>query len=144
MRASKVTGMQSRMAVSIAAIVPSICCAGRSRRQCDSVPSGTGHMLDDRSTAVWWLQTPHWHADLRIPAGRPDFGAVRSLHDCSEAQLRWLLTQEGFAGLTVVDGVAEAGIARCRWLRRIDHAESRVADVGGLRFDAEGRLEENP
>ncbi|MDP4301870.1 hypothetical protein [Leptothrix discophora] len=114
------------------------CLQGLWRRTRLRVPSGTGSTLDDRSTAVWWLQTPHWHADLRVPAGRPDFGGVGSLQDCSESQLRWLLTQEGFAGLTVVDGVADDRVASCRWLRRIDHAESRIADVGGLRFDAGG------
>ena len=102
------------------------------------VPAGSGAVLDDRRTQVWWLQTPHWHADLRVPADRPSFDGVGSLADCSTAQLRWLLTQEGFAGITRVEGVADDTVAACRWHRLIDHAESRVADVGGLRFDADG------
>ncbi len=102
------------------------------------VPAVTGATLDDRSTQVWWLQTPHWHADLRVPAGRPDYTGVSSLADCSVPQLRWLLTQEGFAGITRVEGVDADTVAACRWHRLIDHAESRVADVGGLRFDADG------
>ncbi len=102
------------------------------------VPAGSGATLDDRHTAVWWLQTPHWHADLRVPAGRPDFSGVASLADCSTAQLRWLLTQEGFAGITSVQGHEGDTVAACRWQRVIDHAESLSADVGGLRFDADG------
>ncbi|RZS54914.1 hypothetical protein [Sphaerotilus mobilis] len=102
------------------------------------VPARTGATLDDRSTAVWWLQTPHWHADLRVPAARPDYSGVASLADCSTPQLRWLLTQEGFAGLTHVEGVDGDTVASCRWQRLIDHAESRIADVGALRFDADG------
>lgn len=102
------------------------------------VPAVSGATLDDRSTQVWWLQTPHWHADLRVPAGRPDFGGVNSLADCSVPQLRWLLTQEGFAGVTRVEGFDGDTVAACRWHRLIDHAESRLADVGGLRFDADG------
>jgi hypothetical protein len=88
--------------------------------------------LHDSSTAVFWLQTPHWHGDIRIPADRPGFAGVRSLAECSGPQLRWLLTQQGFAGLTTVDGDT------CRWHRRLDHAESLTPDVGRLAFDARG------
>jgi hypothetical protein len=58
---------------------------------------------DDTTTTVFWLQAARWHADIRIPAGRPDFSGVHSLDECSNAQLEWLATQQGFAGVTTVD-----------------------------------------
>lgn len=88
--------------------------------------------VHDTATAVFWLQTPHWHGDIRIPADRPGFAGVRCLAECSGPQLRWLLTQQGFAGITTVDGDT------CRWHRRLDHAESLTPDVGRLVFDARG------
>lgn len=93
-------------------------------------------LLDDRATLVYWLQTAHWHADIRIPAQRPSFAGVRSLGDCDDAQLRWLLTQQGFAGVTTVDSTPQGDL--CRWHRVIDHAESLDADEGRLVFDATG------
>ena len=30
-----------------------------------------GRHIEDRTTRVIWLQTAHWHADLRVPAGAP-------------------------------------------------------------------------
>lgn len=102
------------------------------RRELLRVPAQSGVRRLDTRTRVYWLQTPHWHADLRIPADRPDFAGVQALADCDEPQLRWLLGQEGFAGLTRV----EASI--CRWRRLIDHAESLEPDIGRLEFDAGG------
>ena len=92
-------------------------------------------LLRDTSTRVYWLQTPLWHADIRVPAQRPDFSGVASLAECSEAQLRWLLGQQGFAGVTTVEGDI------CRWHRRIDLAASLSADIGRLVFDDEGLQE---
>ena len=94
-----------------------------------------GGALRDTTTRVYWLQTPVWHADLRVPADRPDFQGIGSLADCSEAQLRWLLSQQGFAGVTTVDGDI------CRWHRRIDLAASLNPDIGRLVFDGEGLQE---
>lgn len=83
----------------------------------------------DTTSTVFWLQTAHWHADLRIPAGRPDFTGVRGLAACTSEQLAWLARQQGFAGLTeVTQEVKEAqatpaGIApreRCAWHRLTD------------------------
>ncbi len=86
----------------------------------------------DTRSRVWWLQTPRWHADLRIPPGRPDFSRVDQLADCSDAQLAWLATQEGFCGLTQVDG------DHCIWHRQVDFqpASSR-RDIGRMAFDGE-------
>ena len=49
--------------------------------------------------------------DIRIPAGRPDFSGVQRLEDCSDAQLAWLATQQGFAGVTTVDEVVRATVS---------------------------------
>lgn len=88
--------------------------------------------LRDTCSQVWWLQTPRWHADLRIPPGRPDFSGVDQLADCSDAQLAWLATQEGFCGLTQVNG------DHCIWHRQADfQPASGRRDIGRMAFDGE-------
>ncbi|MEY8879370.1 MAG: hypothetical protein AB9M60_22865 [Leptothrix sp. (in: b-proteobacteria)] len=119
-------------------------CQGLWRRTLLAVPSaardGSGDGLRDTTTCVHWLQTPLWHGDLRVPANRPDFSGIHALADCSDAQLRWLLTQQGFAGVTRVGDEVVQGVPRsvCRWQRRIDLAESEVPDIGWLGLDATG------
>ncbi len=91
----------------------------------------TPTLLDTRSQ-VWWLQTPRWHADLRIPADRPDFSGVNSLAHCDDARLAWLATQQGFCGVTQVDG------DRCIWHRQMDfQPASGNRDIGRMAFDGE-------
>jgi hypothetical protein len=81
---------------------------------------------------VWWLQTPRWHADLRIPAGRPDFSGIAGLAECSDTQLAWLATQQGFCGVTQVDG------ERCTWHRQTDFQPANGSrDIGRMAFDGE-------
>lgn len=88
--------------------------------------------LRDTRSQVWWLQTTRWHADLRIPPGRPDFSGVHKLADCSDAQLAWLATQEGFCGFTQVNG------NQCIWHRQIDfQPASGRRDIGRMAFDGE-------
>jgi hypothetical protein len=89
----------------------------------------------DLDSLVYWLQTERWHADIRIPTGRPNFGGVNSLEQCAAAQLAWLLQQEGFAGVTVVEGDL------CEWHRRMDYRCDSHRDIGHLRFSG-GLLEE--
>jgi hypothetical protein len=91
----------------------------------------TAELRDERSH-VFWLQTPLWHADLRIPAGRPDFSGVRRLADCDDTQLAWLACQQGFCGVTQVDGDT------CTWHRQMDFqpADGR-RDIGRMVFDGE-------
>lgn len=96
----------------------------------------TGDSLDTRST-VYWLQTGSWHADIRIPADRPDFTGTRSLADCSGAQLQWLARQQGFAGITVVAG------DQCIWERVIDfQPPSGRRDIGRMVFVHPDKLQE--
>jgi hypothetical protein len=84
-------------------------------------------IYDDR-TLVLWMQTARWHADLRIPADRPDCTDCTSLADCSRAQLLCLLQQEGFAGMTVVTGT------RCEWKRQFDYHPKGQRDCGSMAF----------
>jgi len=91
----------------------------------------TAELRDERSH-VFWLQTPHWHADLRIPAGRPDFSGVSCLAECNESQLAWLARQQGFCGVTQVDG------DRCTWHRQMDFQPANGSrDIGRMVFDGE-------
>lgn len=90
----------------------------------------------DTASRVLWLQTAHWHADLRIPSGRPDFSGVAALAECDDAQLTWLATQQGFCGLTQVDG------DRCTWHRLTDFQPANGSrDVGRMAFDGERLIE---
>ena len=82
------------------------------------------------------LQTPRWHADLRIPAGRPDFAGVTSLAECDDAQLAWLATQQGFCGVTQVVG------ERCTWHRQMDiQPADGSRDTGRMIIDGERMTE---
>ncbi|WP_286730893.1 hypothetical protein [Thiomonas sp. 13-64-67] len=84
-------------------------------------------VYDDR-TLVLWMQTARWHADLRIPADRPDCASCGSLADCSRTQLLCLLRQEGFAGITVVSGTS------CEWRRLMDYHPKGLRDRGEMAF----------
>lgn len=89
--------------------------------------------LRDTSTTVFWLQTERWHADIRLPAGRPDFSGVRQLADCSAEQLDWLRHQQGFAGVTEVDTSVAPEV--CRWHRVVDFQPPlETADAGTMEF----------
>lgn len=92
--------------------------------------------LRDTTSTVYWLQTERWHADIRIPAGRPSFEGVTSLAQCSPAQRRFLATQQGFHGLTEVDASGQPDI--CRWHRLADfQPPASTPDAGALRLDGE-------
>lgn len=92
--------------------------------------------LRDTASTVYWLQTEHWHADIRIPAGRPSFDGVTSLAQCSQVQRLFLARQQGFHGLTEVDTGARPDI--CRWHRLADfQPPASSPDAGALRPDGE-------
>lgn len=96
--------------------------------------------LRDTSTTVFWLQAERWHADIRLPPGRPDFSGVRQLADCSAQQLAWLQQQQGFAGVTEVDTSVAPEI--CRWHRVVDfQPPSATADAGTMEFEPEVLIE---
>lgn len=73
--------------------------------------------LRDTTTQVYWLQTAHLFADLRIPQPAP-------------TQPAELAAQAGFAGVTAIDG------ERCQWHRAIDfQPPSGRDDIGRMRFE---------
>ena len=97
--------------------------------------------LSDLTTAVLWLQGARWHADLRIPAGRPDFNGVACLADCTANQCDWLASQQGFAGITTV--AAALGRETCTWHRVVDFLPPvSFPDAGFMEFE-QGRLVES-
>lgn len=61
-------------------------------------------MPEDRTTWVSWLQGPSLYADLRQPAGKPDFSGVRCLRDLEIEQIRWMAGQMAFAGTFQCEG----------------------------------------
>ena len=90
--------------------------------------------LRDTTSTVYWLQTERWHADLRIPAGRPSFEGVTSLAQCSPPQRRFLAKQQGFYGITEVDTSGPQDI--CRWHRLADfQPPASRPDAGALRLE---------
>lgn len=106
------------------------------RRTCYSEPRKDGAPLEDRDTQVYWLQSAHWHADIRIPAGGPDFSGVASLADCDRERLIWLAGLTAFAGLTRVEG------RFCTWHRLVDMRPGLDKDIGVMHFDTATELEE--
>ena len=82
----------------------------------------------DNTTLVLWMQTAQWHTDLRIPADRPACQGRTSLHECSRDELFGLLRQEGFAGITHVQGNT------CEWMRQLDYRATGRRDLGRMAF----------
>jgi hypothetical protein len=94
--------------------------------------------VDDMTSQVYWLQTQSWHADIRVPAGRPTCAGTSSLDRLERHALLGLARQQGFAGITVVDGDI------CRWLRRYDFQPPTGAnDVGRMVFATPDRVFEH-
>ncbi len=88
--------------------------------------------VHDTTSTVLWMQASRWHADIRIPEGRPDFSGVQSLAACDDNQLRWLATQQGFAGVTTFD---RQTTETC-WLRQVDfQPPSAIPDAGHASFE---------
>lgn len=89
---------------------------------------------EDTTSQVYWLQTPRWHADIRIPEGRPACAGRTALDGLTRDELLGLATQQGFAGVTEVQGDL------CRWHRRADYQPpSDFNDVGRMVFETPDR-----
>jgi hypothetical protein len=90
----------------------------------------------DTTSDVHWLQGLHAFADLRRPAGVPEFADKRardalSLEDCAA-----LARQQGFAGTFEFDG------RHFEWRRRIDfQPKTGQADAGSLEWQQEVLVE---
>lgn len=89
---------------------------------------GPGSLTNDMPTHVYWLQTPLWHADLRVPLERPDFSGISSLEACDDNRLRFIAGQEAFCGITRVEG------AICTWSRLHDLKPGSMLDVARMEF----------
>lgn len=93
---------------------------------------------DDTTTMVFWLQTPSWHADIRVSPACPAVAGARSLEDLPRSALLALATQQGFAGVTTAEGDI------CRWHRRVDfQPPSGFSDVGRIVFETPERMLEH-
>ena len=99
--------------------------------------------IKDASSLVLWMQSQHYHIDIRVPAICADFKAATSLQDYSEAELLLLASQQGFAGLTHVTPCTAQSSEVCQWVREIDYqtpTDSR--DIGKMVFtDADTVIE---
>jgi hypothetical protein len=85
----------------------------------------------DTTTFVRWLQTAHWHADLRVPVAARE-GA---------ASPERLALQQGFCGVTTVTPDADGEV--CQWHRGVDfQPPRRHPDAGRMRFDGPDRVVE--
>ncbi len=91
--------------------------------------------IEDTTTQVFWMQTPSWHADIRVPVSRPAASAQTGLNAMSRSDLMTLARQQGFCGTTVVDGDI------CRWLRKYDfQPPSGANDIGRMQFETPDRV----
>jgi hypothetical protein len=91
--------------------------------------------FEDTTSRVYWLQTRDWHADVRVPAERPACKGEHGLQALERDELLGLAAQQGFAGITAVEGDI------CRWLRRYDFQPPTGAnDVGRMEFETADRL----
>lgn len=96
-----------------------------------------GGALDAR-IAVRYVQTPSVFGDLRIPGDRPDVSPAASFAELSEDQLAALARQDGFAGVTTVDG------ADATWHHEIDFQPAgEGADIGRIEPAGDGRMFEH-
>ncbi|MES2152937.1 MAG: hypothetical protein V4508_24430 [Pseudomonadota bacterium] len=91
----------------------------------------------DATTQVWWFQSPRFHIDLRIPAGRPAVASAAALGQLAASPFAAYAAQLAFAGETIVGG------ARCEWHPEIGFPFLCTdVDAGSMRFDAPDRLHE--
>ncbi len=91
---------------------------------------------EDRDTWVSWLQGPALYADLRQPAGRPDFTGVTCVRDLGNVHIEWMARQMAFAGTFICEGETFS------WGHDIDYGPlSPVADRARLWYEP-GRLVE--
>lgn len=89
----------------------------------------------DTESLVLWMQTRELHADIRIPASRPDFSEYTCLEECAIEDLMWLASQQGFYGVTQVS----ADI--CQWQRQFDfQPKNGCRDIGKVAFTSANKI----
>lgn len=86
---------------------------------------------EGRDTTTWvrWLQTSHWHADLRVPAG------------LDRTQPAGLAQQQGFCGITEITPAQGEQLEVCTWHRHQDFQPPRsTPDAGTMVFETPDRV----
>lgn len=99
--------------------------------------------IKDDSSLVLWMQTQHYHIDVRIPAACKGFKVAELLQDYSDDELMLLASQQGFAGKTHVLPSTASSSDVCQWVREIDYqAPTDALDIGKMVFtDADTVIE---
>lgn len=93
--------------------------------------------ISDTTTTVLVIQTEQYHADIRVPTQRPSFDNIHCIEDCTSSQISWLATQQGFTGITQINGNIS------QWLRDHDYQPfNHQRDIGEMRFESEDVLVE--
>ena len=96
----------------------------------------------DTSSLVLWMQSHHYHIDLRVPhAVQVGLRKVKSLQDYNDDELLLLASQQGFAGITKVTPATNQSSEICQWLREIDFQPKTTArDIGKMVFTDENTI----
>lgn len=81
------------------------------RREVITMPKG----YRDETTAVLWLQTRSWYADIRVKADRPRREGATGFADYADAELIEMADVQGFAGELIATGNV------CLWRRDLDY-----------------------
>jgi hypothetical protein len=90
----------------------------------------------DTTTQVFWLQTHACFGDIRIPIDRPSCLDRRSLEELSELEAIALSAQQGFGGITQVEG------ATCQWHCHVDYQPPNGSrDIGALAWERDILIE---
>lgn len=90
----------------------------------------------DTTTQVFWLQTHACFGDIRIPIDRNPCLGRSSLNELSEIEAIALSKQQGFAGITQIEGTT------CQWHRHIDYQPpSDFRDIGSLAWEQDILIE---
>jgi hypothetical protein len=71
--------------------------------------------IKDDTSLVLWMQTSHYHIDIRLPASRTGIGSAGMLADYTQDELLILASQQGFAGLTTVTPSTANSSDVCQW-----------------------------
>lgn len=99
-----------------------------------SIETEDGHK--DTTTQVFWLQTHSCFGDTRIPIDRNPFSGRSSLNELTELEVIALSAQQGFGGITEVEG------STCQWHRHIDYQPPNGSrDIGALAWEQDILIE---
>lgn len=90
----------------------------------------------DTTTQVFWLQAQVCFGDIRIPIERPELPLHHDLADLTEWGALALSHQQGFAGMTHLEGNT------CQWHRYIDYQPPNGSrDIGLLQLEQDCLVE---